>query len=64
MIAVHCHVVARHLGDGLGIKATQRPVDMWGMGMARVRDGRIVEAWNSYDFLKLYQQCGMLPALA
>jgi predicted ester cyclase len=64
MVAVHCHVVGRHQGDALGIQATQRPIDFWGMGMARVRDGQIVEAWNCYDFLAMYQQMGMLPAIA
>lgn len=63
MVAVHCRVVARHLGDDLGIKATHKPVEMWGMGMARVRNGQIVEAWNAYDFLTLYQQVGILPAV-
>lgn len=63
MVAVHCRVVASHQGDALGIKATRRPVEMWGMGMARVRDGQIVEAWNCYDFLTLYQQVGLLPAI-
>lgn len=33
------------------------------MGIARIRDGLIVEAWNAFDFLTLYQQIGMLPAL-
>jgi RimJ/RimL family protein N-acetyltransferase/predicted ester cyclase len=64
MVAVHCHVVAKHTGHSLGIAATQRPIDMWGMGMARVRDGKIVEAWNAFDFLTLYQQIGLVPALS
>jgi hypothetical protein len=28
-----------------------------------VRDGRIVEAWNNFDFITSYQQIGMLPQL-
>jgi predicted ester cyclase len=63
LIAVHCHVYAKHLGHGLPIAPTQKPVDIWGMGMARIRNGQIVEAWNAYDFMTLYQQLGMLPAL-
>ena len=34
-----------------------------GMGIARVKDGKIVETWNSFDFMTLYQQIGLLPAL-
>jgi len=64
MVAVHCRVTGKHQGDQLGIAATQKPVEMWGMGMARVQDGKIVEGWNSYDFMTMYQQIGLLPALA
>jgi steroid delta-isomerase-like uncharacterized protein len=63
-VAVHCRVKARHGGDSLGILATGRPVDFSGMAIARVRDGQIVEGWNCFDFLTLYQQVGMLPALS
>ena len=62
-IAVHCRVKASHGGDSLGVAATGRPVDFSGMAIARVRDGQIVEGWNCFDFLTLYQQLGMLPAM-
>jgi steroid delta-isomerase-like uncharacterized protein len=59
----HCRVSARHTGDGLGIAATERLVEFSGMAMARVRDGKLVEGWNSFDFLAFYQQLGIMPAL-
>jgi steroid delta-isomerase-like uncharacterized protein len=62
-VAVHCHVSGKHLGDDLGVAATQRPIDLWGMGIARIVNGQIAEAWNCYDFLTLYQQIGVLPAI-
>lgn len=58
MVAAHCHVTARHSGDALGGAATQQPVDFWGMAMLRVQDGQIVEGWNCFDMLSLYQQIG------
>ena len=33
------------------------------MVIVRVENGRIVEGWNSFDFLGLYQQIGLLPQL-
>jgi hypothetical protein len=33
-------------------------VEFDGVVMALVRDGRIVEAWNCFDFLSMYQQIG------
>lgn len=55
----YCHVTARHTGDGLGFAATQKPVDFYGFTMLRVADGQIVEGWNSFDFLKMYEQLGV-----
>lgn len=63
MITALCHVTGTHQGDHLGMAATGRQIDFWGMCMARVRDGYIVDAWNTFDFLALYQQIGMLPQL-
>jgi steroid delta-isomerase-like uncharacterized protein len=57
-VAAHCHVVARHVGALFGAPATQRPVDFWGITIVRIKDGRIVEGWNSFDFLRMYQQMG------
>jgi steroid delta-isomerase-like uncharacterized protein len=64
LVAAHCRVTGRHHGDGLGIAATGNAMEMWGMGMARVENGVIVEGWNAFDFMTLYQQVGLLPALS
>jgi predicted ester cyclase len=42
-------------------KPSDKAVDFWGMTMARVKDGKLVEGWNSYDFMTCYQQMGVLP---
>jgi steroid delta-isomerase-like uncharacterized protein len=59
-VAVRCSVRGKHHGDSLGFKATQAPVDFTGMAIVRVEDGRIVEAWNNFDFMKMYRQLGAL----
>jgi predicted ester cyclase len=64
MVVVLGHVTGTHAGAGLGTTPTQKRIDMWGMGMARIANDQIVEGWNSWDFMTLYQQVGMLPALA
>ena len=58
LCAAHCHVIARHVGDALGGPASNRPVDFWGMTFVRAKDGQVVEAWNCFDFLAMYQQLG------
>ena len=58
LVAAHCHVIAKHVGETLGGPPTGRPVEFWGMTIARVRDGKLVEGWNCFDFLTMYQQLG------
>jgi steroid delta-isomerase-like uncharacterized protein len=59
---VRCTARGTHRGTGLGLTATDKPVQFSGMVIARIKDGRLVEAWNSWDFLNLYQQIGAVPA--
>ncbi len=64
LVACHCRVTGTHTGPGLGVDATSAPIDIDGMVMAVIRDGRIEEAWNCFDFMSLYQKIGMLPKLS
>ena len=59
-VAALCSVQATHQGDTLGFAATGRPVEIGGMTFLRVRDGKIVEAWNNFDFMSMFQQLGAL----
>ena len=59
-VAARCTVRGRHRGDSLGFKATDSPVEFTGMTFVRVRDGKIVEAWNNFDFMSMFQQLGAL----
>jgi len=59
-VAARCTVRGSHRGDTLGFAATERPVEFTGMTFARVRDGKIVEAWNNFDFMAMFQQLGAL----
>ena len=63
LVACHCGVVGTHSGPGLGVEATGAPIEIYGIAMAVIRDGRIQEGWNCFDFMSLYQQVGMLPPL-
>jgi steroid delta-isomerase-like uncharacterized protein len=60
-IACRCVVHGTHEGDSLGFAATGKNVEFTGMAIATVKDDRIVEAWNNFDFLAMYCQLGVLP---
>ena len=59
-VAARCSVRGRHQSDGLGFAATRQPVEFSGICIVRVRDGKIAEAWNNFDFMAMYQQLGAL----
>jgi predicted ester cyclase len=63
-IAVHCQVAGTHSGAGLSFAPTFKPVNFWGMCIIRVEANQIQEGWNSFDFLTLYQQLGLLPSVS
>lgn len=56
----YCRVKGTHAGPHLGGAPTGRPVDFTGVTITRVRDGRLVEGWNVFDFLTMYQQIGWI----
>ena len=62
MVAVHCHVTARHVGEALGGPPTNKPVEFEGMAIIRVVNGKVAEGWNAFDFLTMYQQMGWVKA--
>jgi steroid delta-isomerase-like uncharacterized protein len=59
-VAARCSVRGKHEGELMGIAATQAPVEFSGMAIVRINNGKIVEAWNNFDFMTMYKQCGHL----
>jgi steroid delta-isomerase-like uncharacterized protein len=59
-VAARCTVRGAHRGDTLGFAATNRPVEFTGICIVRVSQGKIVEAWNNFDFMAMLGQLGAL----
>jgi steroid delta-isomerase-like uncharacterized protein len=59
-VAARCSVRAKHEGEFLGREATQAPVEFTGITIVRIENGKIVEAWNHFDFMTMYKQTGHL----
>lgn len=47
---VFCSVSAKH--------AKGNNISFTGLSVAKYKDGKLVEGWNNFDFLKMYQQLG------
>jgi predicted ester cyclase len=59
-VAARCSVRGTHTGQGLGIEPTGTKIQFTGMVMAHVKDDKVFEVWNNFDFLSLYQQLGLV----
>jgi len=59
-VAARCSVRAKHEGEFMGRAATQSPVEFTGITIVRIDNGKIVEAWNNFDFMTMYKQTGHL----
>ena len=63
-VAARCTVRGHHRGDTLGFAATEQPIEFTGIAITRISEGKIVEAWNNFDFMTMFQQLGALSLVA
>jgi steroid delta-isomerase-like uncharacterized protein len=57
-VVVRWSATMTHQGDQLGIPASGKPVRISGISIVRVRNGKIIEAWDNWDQFALMQQIG------
>jgi steroid delta-isomerase-like uncharacterized protein len=51
-----------HEGELMAIPATQKSVEVSGIAIDRLSDGKIVESWGNWDTIGMMQQLGAIPA--
>ena len=44
-----------------GTRKTNKTVTLWGIGISRIVNGKIVERWGRWDTLGVQQQLGLIP---
>ena len=59
-VVARCDVRGKHTGEHLGFAATNAPVHFEGVAIVRIKDGKIAEAWNHFDFMEMNRQLGVL----
>jgi steroid delta-isomerase-like uncharacterized protein len=55
-VATRWRMSGTHLGEFMGVEASNKPVEIDGIFFDRLKDGRIVETWANYDLHGLLQQ--------
>jgi predicted ester cyclase len=58
LVAYHSVWTGIHLGESRGIRPTGRRVEWHATCYRRVRDGKVVELWGTYDWLGVLEQLG------
>ena len=55
-VAIRWSGTMHHRGNGLGIEATGAEVKITGLGIARIAGGKVMETWDNWDKLAMFQQ--------
>ena len=58
LVAVHATLRGTHLGEFRGVPPTGKPVTLTATAFRRVRDGRLVEGFATWDWLTALEQLG------
>ena len=61
-VAYRWTAVGTHRGELLGVPPSNNRVELTGITIERIEDGRIVETWNNFDQLGMMRQIGAMPA--
>ena len=54
-VCVRWSSTGKHTGDGLGVPATGKTIEVTGISILRVAGGKIVEAWQNWDMLGMME---------
>ena len=60
-VVARFHVEITHTRDLMGIAPTGKRIQIAGIVICRIRDGKIVEEWERVDELGMMQQLGAIP---
>ena len=55
-VCIRWSCAGRHTGDGLGVAPTGRRIDVTGISIIRIANGKMVEGWQNWDMLGLMEQ--------
>jgi steroid delta-isomerase-like uncharacterized protein len=62
-VATRWTAIGTHKGELMGIAPTNKRATVTGVDVDRFQDGKVVEAWASYDMLGMLQQLGVVPSM-
>jgi steroid delta-isomerase-like uncharacterized protein len=64
LVTVYWIARGTNTGSGNGLPATGKKMELAGITIWRIVDGKIKEEWSAFDQLSMMKQLGLLPATA
>ena len=61
-VIARLRMTGTHSGEYFGIPPTGKSVDITGIDIVRIEEGKAVERWGVFEGLNLMQQLGQVPA--
>jgi steroid delta-isomerase-like uncharacterized protein len=61
-VIARVRMTGTHKGEYFGIPPTGKSVDITGIDIVRIEDGKATERWGVFDALTLMHQLGQVPA--
>jgi steroid delta-isomerase-like uncharacterized protein len=61
-VAVRWTSRGTHLGAMMGFPPSGNKIEIMGISLFRIEDGKVAEEWEGFDTLKMMQQIGAIPA--
>jgi steroid delta-isomerase-like uncharacterized protein len=61
LASAHVTITGRHTGEFMGVPASDKSIEIEGIDIIRVEDGKCAEHWGVTDMLALMQQIGAIP---
>lgn len=61
-VAYRWTAVGTHQGELFGVPPSSNRMEITGITIERIEDGKIVETWNNFDQLGMMRQIGAMPA--
>ena len=62
LVAIYWTARGTNTGTGNGLPATGKKMELGGITIWRIVDGKIKEEWSAFDQLPMMQQLGLLPS--
>jgi predicted ester cyclase len=63
LVVTHLTGFGRHTGELLGMPASGKEIQMTGISIHRVANGKLVEHWAQFDAFGMFVQMGSMPVL-